>query len=295
MSPTRPELPQVWTVRDIIQWGREFFTNRGIDEARRTIELMVCAVLGTKRIELYTDHERPLSKDELAQLKAMIQRRVAREPLQYILGKADFYGSVFVVTPAVLIPRPETELIAERVSRYCAAKSEQQFVCLDIGTGSGCIPIAIIKHTTNTTWTGIDVSTEALSVASTNAEMLGASGRFQSQELDVLTSVPLGGPFDIITMNPPYIGSADLEECEVEVKDHEPTTALTDHADGRTFYHRLAEIMMQIIRPGGLVFLEIGAGQDRDVENIFQSRGHLTTTIPDLAGIPRLIIVEPGT
>lgn len=295
MSPTRPELPQVWTVRDIIQWGREFFTNRDIDEARRTIELMVCAVLGTKRIELYTDHDRPLSKDELAQLKAMIQRRVAREPLQYILGKADFYGSTFVVSPSVLIPRPETELISERVSRYCTAKSEQQFVCLDIGTGSGCIPISIIKHTANTTWTGIDVSVDALAVALTNAQQLGAAERFQTQEVDILKSLPLGGPYDIITMNPPYIGLADLEECQVEVKDHEPTTALTDHADGLTFYHRLSDILMQIISPGGHVFLEIGAGQHGDVENIFQSRGHLTSTIPDLAGIPRLIIVEPRT
>ncbi len=121
MPPTRPEVPQVWTVRDIIQWGKEFFTNRGIDEARRTIELMVCAVLNAKRIELYTDHDRPLTKDELAVLKAYVQRRIANEPLQYILGRADFYGHTYHVSPAVLIPRPETELIVERVARICSA------------------------------------------------------------------------------------------------------------------------------------------------------------------------------
>lgn len=295
MSPTRPELPQVWTVRDIIQWGKEFFTNRGIDEARRNIELMVCAVLSIKRIELYTDHDRPLSKEELAQLKSMIQRRVAREPLQYIIGKADFYGHTYSVSPAVLIPRPETELLVERVSRFCNAHPEHRFSCIDIGTGSGCIAISALLHARNTTWVGVDVSAEALVVAVENAKGLGVADRFSTQQVDVLTGVPVGGPWDIVTMNPPYIAKADVEELDAELKDHEPLHALTDNADGLSFYHRLAENVQAYVRPGGYIFLEIGHGQNADVENIFQSRNCLTTTIADLAGIPRLVIVEPRT
>jgi release factor glutamine methyltransferase len=292
MPPTRPEVPQVWTVRDIIQWGKEFFTNRGIDEARRTIELMVCAVLNAKRIELYTDHDRPLTKDELAVLKAYVQRRIANEPLQYILGRADFYGHTYHVSPAVLIPRPETELIVERVARTCSAQPERMFSCCDIGTGTGCIPIATILHTRNTVWVGLDVSEGALAVAQQNAQSLEATPRFTIAHVDVLTQVPQGGPWDIVTMNPPYIGTADMAELDAVVKDHEPVQALTDHADGLTFYRRAAEIFDQLVAPSGYLFLEIGFGQQQDVENIFQSRGYLTTAIADLAGIPRLIVIE---
>lgn len=292
MSQTRPELPQVWTVRDVIQWGKEFFTNRGIDEARRTIEMMVCAVLNVKRIDLYTDHERPLSKEELANLRSMVQRRISREPLQYIIGRADFYGSTYIVTPSVLIPRPETELISDRVSRYCNARAEQQLRCLDIGTGSGCIPISVIKHTQNTRWTAIDVSPDALDVARQNAAALGAEARMTALQCDILSEVPDGGPWDIVTMNPPYIGQGDMQELEPEVGDHEPKLALTDSADGLTFYRRAAEIFHQLVSPGGFMFLEIGYGQHLDVENILHAQGRITTTIPDLAGIPRLIIVE---
>ncbi len=292
MSRMRPELPQVWTVRDIIQWGKEFFTNRGIDEARRTIEMMVCAVLHVKRIDLYTDHDRPLSKDELALLRSMVQRRIAHEPLQYITGKADFYGSTYIVTPSVLIPRPETELISERVARYCNAQGEQELRCLDIGTGSGCVPISIIKHTKNTTWTAVDISPQALDVARQNAVALGADGRMSAVQTDILAEVPAGGPWDIVTMNPPYIGQEGMKELDPEVGAHEPHLALTDDADGLTFYRRAAEMFDQLVCPGGYMFLEIGYGQHPDVENILHARGLVTTTIPDLAGIPRLIVVE---
>lgn len=292
MPPTRPEVPQVWTVRDIIQWGKEFFTNRGIDEARRTIELMVCAVLNVKRIELYTDHERPLTKDELSLLRTMVQRRVAHEPLQYILGRADFYGSTYHVSPAVLIPRPETELIVERVARLCNAHPNHQYSCLDIGTGSGCIPIGTILHTRNTNWLATDISADALAVAQLNAATLGADQRFQTEHVDFLQRLPSGGPWDIVTMNPPYIGTTDVDELDIEVKDHEPRQALTDNVDGLTFYRRAADIFTALVAPGGFLFLEIGFGQHTDVDNIFQSCGYLTTAIPDLAGIPRLVIVE---
>lgn len=292
MSLTRPEVPQVWTVRDIVSWGKEFFTNKGIDEARRNIELMVCAVLGVRRIELYTDHDRPLSKQELADLKSMVQRRVAREPLQYILGKADFYGHTYTVDPSVLIPRPETELIVERVSRLCKSNPEHQYLCLDIGTGSGCIPISSVLHTANTRWWAVDVSEDALAVAKLNASSLGAQERCSFTQCDFLLQQPDGGPWDIVTMNPPYVAESLMHELDPELREHEPIQALTDHEDGLTFYRRMADVCSSIVAPGGYVFLEIGFGQMLDVENIFQVKGHLTTTIADLAGIPRLVVVE---
>lgn len=292
MPPTRPELPQVWTIRDIIQWGKEFFTARGIDDARRNIEMMVCAVLDVRRIELYTDHERPLSKQQLADLKAMVQRRISREPLQYILGKADFYGSTYIVNPAVLIPRPETEILVERVARLCNAHPEHQYRCVDIGTGSGCIPLAVILHTSNTTWTALDFSQEALNTAEQNALLLNAGSRCNMQLCDILSSIPAGAPFDIVTMNPPYIAASEMGQLEPELKDHEPLSALTDQGDGLAFYRRIIEIFDAIVAPGGYLFLEIGHGQQADVENIAASKGYVTTAILDLAGIPRVVVVE---
>lgn len=276
----------------MIQWGKEFFTGRGIDEARLTIEMMVCAALGIKRIDLYTDHDRPLSKAELATIRGMVERRLRREPLQYILGKADFYGHTYIVTPAVLIPRPETEHIVERVTRVCSGHAEQTFQCLDIGTGSGCIPISVILHTTNSTWLAIDNSDDALRVAEQNATLLGADTRFTTQHLDFLSQLPQGAPWDIVTMNPPYIAESDVLELEPELREHEPLQALTDRADGLSFYRRAAAEFAQLVKPTGLMFLEIGFGQSSDVENIFIERGFTCTVIPDLAGIARVIVVR---
>lgn len=292
MPALRPEIPQTWTIRDMIKWGREFFTGRGIDEARLTIEMMVCAALEIKRIDLYTDHDRPLSKLELGLIRSMVERRLQREPLQYILGKADFYGHTYSVSPAVLIPRPETELISERVSRYCRAHAQQTFRCLDLGTGSGCIPISIILHTQNTVWTALDVSEQALAVAKANAIQLGANERFEVTRANILNELPTGGPWDIITMNPPYVGENEIDELAPELKNYEPLSALTDHADGLTFYRRIAEITHNILAPGGVVFLEIGYDQLADVEKILRPFfGHLAV-VPDLAGIPRMIVLE---
>jgi release factor glutamine methyltransferase len=291
MHARRPDVPAVWTTRDIVTWGKEFFTSKGIDEARLTIELMVCSVLSIRRIELYTDHDRPLTKAELASLREMVQRRVKHEPLQYIIGAADFFGLSFTVNPAVLIPRPETEILVDRVLRFVNDVA-LPMSCLDVGTGSGIIPITVAKNASQTSWTCMDVSDGALACAHANAIKHGVADRLVLVHGDFLDIVPAGGPWQVITMNPPYIAECDVAELQPEVRDFEPKEALTDNADGLSFYRRFAEVAHEILAPSGTAFLEIGHGQVEKIIDIFTSHRLTCEVVDDLAGIARLVIVR---
>jgi release factor glutamine methyltransferase len=290
MQARRPDVPAVWTIRDIVGWGKDFFLSKGIDEARLTIELMVCSVLSIRRIELYTDHDRPLTKDELARLRSMVQRRIQHEPLQYIIGTADFFGLAFEVNPSVLIPRPETEILVDRVLRQIAA-SDEPLNCLDIGTGSGIIPVSVARSAPRTQWTCMDISQGALSCCHANAVRHGVADRMMLVEGDFLDTIPAGGPWDVVTMNPPYIAESDIGELQPEVRDFEPKGALTDNADGLTFYRRFAEVSADILTPSAMAFLEIGYGQSDAVRDVLTSAGLRCEFIADLAGVPRIVVV----
>ncbi len=287
MQARRPDIPAVWTVRDIVQWGRDYFASKQIDEARLTIELMVCAVLSIRRIELYTDHDRPLTKDELVQLRQMVQRRIKHEPLQYILGTADFFGLTFEVNPAVLIPRPETEILVDHLLRYLRSESGAKR-CLDVGTGSGIIPVTVASHAPDTQWTCMDISESALACAHANAIRHGVADRLMFVHGDFLDTLPAGGPWDIVTMNPPYIGLTDMSGLEPEVREFEPRQALTDAADGLTFYRRLAELIGDVLTPSGRAYLEIGHGQADEVRRIFEPVSSSLEVHQDLERIPRV-------
>jgi release factor glutamine methyltransferase len=291
MPARRPEIPAVWTIRDIIAWGKDYFASKAIDEARLTIELMVCNVLSIRRIELYTDHDRPLTKDELARLKEMVQRRIRHEPLQYILGTTDFFGLAFEVSPSVLIPRPETEILVDHALRHIRLQNGS-LRCLDIGTGSGIIPVTIAVNAESTQWTAMDVSSAALVCAHRNAHRHGVADRIVFVEGDVLEIIPAGGPWDLVTMNPPYIADADVAELDPEVRNHEPRMALTDNDDGLSFYRRLATVFDEIVSGGGLAILEIGYGQATAVRALFESAGLTITVIRDLADIERVVSVR---
>lgn len=289
-----PDVERIWTVLDLVNWGTEYFERKGVDSPRLTIELMLCDVLGVRRLQLYTDHERPLSKEELSVLRSYVRRRAEHEPLQYILGKADFYGLSFAVDPNVLIPRPETEIIVDRAIRLLREVGGQAPRCLDIGTGSGCIPVSVAVHVPASVWEGIDVHDGAIEVARRNAEAHALASRVTFKKMDFLADVP-SGTFDLITMNPPYIPLVEIHELEPEVRDHEPLTALTDDLDGLTFYRRFVAVAEKILSPTGTAFLEIGYGQSTDILALMTSGGLLCTIIEDLAGIPRVAKITWGS
>lgn len=281
-----PALEKQWTVLDLIRWGSDYFREKDIDSPRLTVELMLCSVLECSRVQLYTDFERPLGKDELAALKAMIQRRVRHEPLQYIVGKADFYGLLFTVTPDVLIPRPETEFLVQRAIRILADTDGAR--CLDIGTGSGCIPVAIAVHAKTSHWLAVDVSPGAVEIAKENAREHGMEGRVDVEVMDALNAWP-EGRFHLVTMNPPYIPVSEVPTLQEEVRDYEPHTALTDDADGLTFFRRCIDMMKRTLEPGGHMLVEVMAGQADIVADMARDAGMTVEIIDDLAGIPRIV------
>lgn len=288
--PHRPSHEKQWTVLELIRWGTEFFRQKDVDSPRLTMELLLCHVLGCSRIQLYSDFERPLLKEEREHLRGLVTRRAHHEPLQYITGIAEFYSLSFHVDPNVLIPRPETEHLVDAVISWAKGQPGRPLTCLDIGTGSGCIPITIAKHVETSEWTAVDRSEGALTVAEGNAATHGVIDRFRCLHLNFLTDI-IEDRFDVITMNPPYIPMSEVPHLQEEVRDFEPHMALTDDANGLSFYERLAQQAEAILLPGGIMAVELGWGQEEQVRSIWPGDWSVTT-IEDLSGIPRVLLIE---
>jgi release factor glutamine methyltransferase len=228
--------------------------------------------------------ERPLTSDELASLRSMVKRRVTREPLQYILGGAEFYGRSFRVRPGVLIPRPETEVLVEEVLR----RTEPLRV-LDVGTGSGCIAITIALERPTAEVIAIDVSKEALQIARENASRLDAHHvEFRMVDLFDDDGIADLGTFDLVVSNPPYVADEERTELEPEIS-HEPEIALFPGEDGLKYYRRIVDVAPRILRKEGEIFVELGFGQRNDVESIFESAGFETRIYNDLEGHERIL------
>lgn len=290
MRKTAPYPEQQWTVMDLIKWGTEFFTKKNVDSPRLSIEMLICSVLNIGRLKLYTDFERPLTGNELAELKSMVRRRSIGEPLQYVLGFADFYGNRIEVTPDVLIPRPETELIVERIIKYVGVEPGP-LSCADIGTGSGCIPIAIAHRCKQTTWMAVDKEPQALAIAMRNIVRHKLESQITCSRLDFLHD-DIVERFDFITMNPPYISQHDIIDLQHEVRDYEPHSALTDDGDGMAFYRRMALLLSSIITSNGKCVMEVGHGQASEVIGLFDRQAYNCSIINDLQDIPRIVVVS---
>ncbi len=287
-GPAAPDQSSTWRIIDLINWGRDYFHKRNIDNARLEVEWLLAQVLKLKRVDLYVQFERPLDGEELARFKQMVLRRVSGEPLQYILGTAPFCEHDFLVTPAVLIPRPESEIIIERLRAGSAPES-----ILDIGTGSGCIGITAALLYPQARVTVLDISPEALVVARENATQLEALN-VTFAELDILQATPEGS-FDVLTCNPPYISATEWDVIDDQVKASEPAIALLDMGDGLTFFRRLAEIGAGLLNPGGRLIVEIGGrGQSGPVEALFTAVGASCSFYPDLQDELRVGVVRGG-
>ena len=261
---------KIWRVIDILKWGENYFQSKGFESPKQEIEWLLCDLLNYKRIDLYFQFEQPISRSELDRLKGWIKRRINREPLQYITGTTEFYGHQIKVNPNVLIPRQETERLVD-VALHCIGNLNTPNI-LEVGTGSGCISIAIAGEKTEAKITAIDISVEALNVAKRNA-VYNQMSHIQFMEMNFLTSAP-NGTYDLLVSNPPYIPEEEMDEIMVEVRNYEPKLALTDQRDGLSFYHRIASEAKSLIKPKGWIVLEVGLGSHPDkVKNIFQYAG----------------------
>lgn len=257
-----------WTVGKLQRWGVEFLESKNIDEGKTSIDLILCEVMKLERIELYLKFDLPLNVFELNQIKDYIKRLVNNEPLQYILGKSYFYNLEFIVDKNVLIPRPETEEMVDKIVNDNKDKSD--LVVLDIGTGSACIAISLAKNLKKSKVFAIDVSDSALDIAKTNAR-INKIDNIEFYNLNILEKIPKT-KFDIIVSNPPYISNDEFGKLDVTVKDYEPEIALTDYGDGLNFYRRFYEIFDKMLNSDGVFYVENSFEQGKDLEKAFKKK-----------------------
>ncbi|HSH94056.1 MAG TPA: peptide chain release factor N(5)-glutamine methyltransferase, partial [Roseimicrobium sp.] len=215
------------TVLDVIQKSTEFLTRKGVESPRLQVELLLGHILKLPRLRLYLEHDRELTPPQVDQLRELVKRRGQREPLQHIVGTTSFCGRDFIVNKDVLIPRPETELLAEYAWKWLGSRPGTAPRVLDFGTGSGCLAVTMALQVPKASVTAIDLSAPALAVARSNAAKLGAGERVEFREGDGFSALAAGAPaFDLIISNPPYIEAAEIATLEPEVRDFDPRTAL---------------------------------------------------------------------
>ena len=269
------------TLREAERRGAETLAAAGREEAAQTARLLLCHVLGFNFTDYVLAREDLLSPRDAARYEELLTRRASGVPLQYLTREQNFCGLSLYVDERVLIPRQDTECLVEEVLRDGARGA-----LLDLCTGSGCIPLALLKHGNFSCALGADISAEALAVAEINRARTGLA--LLLRQSDLFSEIP--ERFDVITANPPYIESAEIESLSVEVRDHEPRLALDGAADGLAFYRRLAAESGAHLKPGGRLYLEIGMSQGAAVASLLKAAGFSDIQIiRDLAGRDRIV------
>lgn len=285
---------QVWTVRTALDWVREFLAEKGDENPRLSAEWLLSAATGLSRVELYAYHDRPLSPEERATLRAGVRRRAAGEPLQYVTGEVAFRHIVIKVRPGVLIPRPETEVLVGEVLGELAGVASP--LVADVCTGSGCIALSIAHEHGAAKVFASDISPLAVEVAADNCARLGLSGRVTVGEGDLFSPLPseLRGRLDAVVSNPPYIPSADVPDLPAEVAGFEPHLALDGGADGLDVYRRLLDEARAWLRPGGLLAVELDERTTRKAAQAAQEWYEDVRVVADLAGRDRIVCARLG-
>ena len=262
-----------WTVKRLLEWTTGFFSRKEVDSPRLAAELLLSHVLKYPRIKLYTDYERPLGDKELAEFRGLVQRAGEHEPIAYLTGKAHFFNLEFDVTPAVLIPRPDTETLVENVLQFCrAVPGFESPRVLDLCTGSGCIAAAVAANLKSAVVVATEISEAAVGVARGNIERLKLAERVTVEQGDLfepISRLPDPRPFDLILANPPYIPSGAIDKLDRNVRDYEPVAALDGGIDGLVIHRRIVEGAIDRLRSDGRIYLEIQFDQGEATQAIF--------------------------
>ena len=278
------------TAREMVDLGRVFLEKRGVESARREAELLVAHALGLDRLRLYLALERPLERSEVARGRELITRRGRREPTAYLIGQREFYGRTFAVGPAVLIPRPETELLVDRARALLAGRADARIA--EVGVGSGCIAVTLALELPGSRVLASELSESALEIARANAERLGAA--VELRHGDGLAPLAADAPFDLVVSNPPYVDPAARAALAPEVREHEPAEALFAPAgDPDHWVRRLSEEAPALLAPGGYLLVELGHDQGARVGRALDQRGLRWRTVRDLERIERVLEVGP--
>jgi release factor glutamine methyltransferase len=286
---------------EVIQRSTEFLAKRQVDSPRLQTELLLAHLLAMPRMKLYLNFDRALTATEIDGFRELIKRRGQREPLQHITGSTSFCGLEMTVNRHVLVPRPETELLAERgwefLNQFKTSAPEptrsQSLSALDLGTGSGCLAIALAVKCPAVHVEAVDVSAEALAVAKQNAIRHDVADRLRFLEADGLQGLPMGTFFDLIVSNPPYVPTPEIEKLDPEVRDHDPRQALDGGPDGLNFFRRLAAEAGPFLKATGKMMLEFGDGQEQTLPALFEKQNWIVESIlPDYTQRPRLLIAR---
>lgn len=284
------------TVLKVIRRSAEFLERKGVENPRLQAELLLAHALQMPRMKLYLNFERPVSASELKLLRDWVARRGRREPLQQIVGSTSFCGFEISVNRQVLVPRPETELLAKQgwefLNSLVAAGIEAP-TALDLGTGSGCLAVALAVRCPRAVVWAADASAEALAVAQANATRHGVADRVRFVQSDLFCGLPPGQSFDLIVSNPPYVPTAEIATLTPEVRDFEPRNALDGGPDGLEYFRRIAVAAPGFLRPAGRLMLECGDGQAAAVQAILERQNWVVAaTRSDYTGQPRVVIAH---
>jgi release factor glutamine methyltransferase len=279
----------VATIEKALGWGAEWLSDHNVQEERKTASLLLAHVLGVERPYVIAHPEREMTEPEEDAFIEAIKRRADGTPYQYIVGRQEFYGLDFEVTPDVLIPRPDTETIVEGAKKLWAGYADRAGRSIvDVGTGSGAIAVTLAKQLPGARVYATDISDSALAVARRNAARLGADVHFA--HADLLDA--FAGPFSLVVTNLPYIPEPTIAGLQVEVRDHEPRVALVGGPDGLDIYRRFFDDLPRVLAPDGYAICECGFTQFDALERVGAERGlRFVDRLDDLQGIPRTIVL----
>jgi release factor glutamine methyltransferase len=271
-TATSVKLMADWTIQKLLNWVTEYLTSKNINSPRLSAELLLSCVLGLKRIELYTQFDKPVTKEQLDKLHNLVERAGESEPAAYLVGRTEFYSLELDITADCMIPRPETELLAERAIEFLRTRNGKQLVC-DLCTGSGCIATAIAHNFPSCRIIATDISDAALAVAAKNIEKHKLQERVKLLCGDLFEPiVPYldAGKFDLVACNPPYVSAAEFEKLSRNIKDYEPRLALFAGDDGLDIYKRIIEKADSFLKPDGALMLEVGYNQGQSVRELLE-------------------------
>ncbi len=277
------------TVLEAINLSTDFLQKKGIQSPRINAELLLASVLKCKRLQLYLSFDRPLKQYELDSYRVLIKRRGYFEPLQYITGSVEFYNLEIKVNPAVLIPRPETELLVETIIK--SANNKNKISILDIGCGSGAIGISLAVILPDTEVFCTDISDDAINLAEENAKQHNVYSKIKFLKHNIISQqIDFVSKLDIIVSNPPYVSKNDFISLQNEIKNYEPRYALTDESDGYSFFKIISSKAEEKLTAGGKLFFEMAEGQSSTVKNIMQEKSFSEIKIiKDYQNIDRVI------
>jgi len=281
---TARDTSETWTLLKLLRWMTDYFAGKGIDNPRLDAELLLAHILKLDRVGLYLNYDRPLDAAELDTIRPLVKRRGQREPLQYLLGSTEFWSLQFKVTPAVLIPRADTEILVEEA----LARAGSSGKLLDVGTGSGIIAISLASELPNWQMTGLDISEAALEIAAENVENNQVAAQIQLVQGDLAELPPQ--QYDLIVSNPPYIAQQEWDELMSEVRCFEPQLALLAEHDGLECYRQLSGQAASRLQSKGWLLVEIGYEQADAVKALFLAAGLNNVFVrEDYSGQPRVV------